>query len=535
MRPGAANPPAARTAITRTRIIDGAGGPEYLGDIILEGGSITEILAPGGFQDDGSTVVIDGAGLVTCPGFIDLQGTSGIAPLLDPPRHGALTQGVTTEAAGWAGPVCAPLTTDSAAALQRELTETTRDWTDQGVQWRTVGQYLDRVDEGTGTNIAYLVPLDAVRTMAGSAIPTEPTAEQLVTEVKALADALEQGAFGLCSPLAGSPNGCAGNTEIEALCAAVAAYDGHWAAFPVSAAGPEIETLSRSMDLAATTGVRLHLGDICATDQLLPELLALLDDSEATHPHLSCGSHPYLQSQGTLLSLLPGWARAGRPTEILERLEDADTVAQIRAELEAAGTIDWAAVTIAEVESGRLTILVGQDIGRIAAIQSADPVITVVRILCTDALATTILHRTGSEESLHEISAHRTHVGTGTGSVSSQHPGIWGAFARYVGREARDAELMDLPSVIHQLTARPAAVLNLSNRGVLSVGRAADVLVFDADAIIDMATFADPRQPAAGIHYVFVNGVPAVSAHLPTSALAGRALRRGPEGTTKTP
>lgn len=535
MRPGEAHPPAARTAITRTRIIDGAGGPEYQGDIILEDGSITEILAPGGFQDDGSTVVIDGAGLVTCPGFIDLQGTSGIAPLLDPPRHSALTQGVTTEAAGREGPVCAPLTTDSAAALQRALSDTKRTWADQGIQWRTVGEYLDRVDEGTGTNIAYLVPLEAVRTVAGSMLPAEPTAEQLVTEVKAVADALEQGAFGLCSVLADSLNDGAGNTELEALCAAVAAYDGHWAAFPASAAAPVIGSLSRSIDLAATTGVRLHLGDLCATEQLLPELLTLLDDSGATNPHLSCGSHPYLQSPGTLLSLLPGWARAGNPTEILERLEDADTVEHIRAELEAAGTVEWAEVTVAEVESDRLTILVGQDIGRIAAIQSADPVTTVVRILCTDALATTILQRTGSEESLRGIAAHRTHVGTGTGSISSQHPGIWGAFARYVGREARDADLMDLPSVIHQLTARPAAVLNLTNRGVLSVGRAADVLVFDADAIIDVATFADPRQPAAGIHHVFVNGVPAVSAHLPTSALAGRALRRGPEGTTKTP
>ncbi|MBV1777957.1 amidohydrolase family protein [Paeniglutamicibacter sp. ABSL32-1] len=92
---------------------------------------------------------------------------------------------------------------------------------------------------------------------------------------------------------------------------------------------------------------------------------------------------------------------------------------------------------------------------------------------------------------------------------------------------------MDLPAMIHQLTGRPAARLRLAGRGILATGNAADVVVFDPDAIIDVATFADPRQPAAGIKHVFVNGVAAVSGHLPTSALAGRALRRSAEGKTQ--
>lgn len=534
MRAHEVRPTAARTAITHTRVLDGTGNPEYLGDIVLESGLIAGILPAGSFKDDGATVLIDGAGLVACPGFINLRGTSDTAPLTDPARHSALTQGVTTEVLGQDGAHCAPLTDASASVLRNHLSGLDPDWADRDVEWRTVGQYLDHLDSGTGTNTAYLVPKNAVRALATGSPAVAPGAQQLVAEVKAMADALEQGAVGLSSSAPGDSATPAETAELEALCAAVGAYGGYWAPDLDSLAVPAAESATRSVELAAKTGVPVHLTHLAADSAGAADLLAVLDRALKAGVDLSCDSHPYLENPGMLASLLPGWARDGQDEDVLARLDDPEAVARISSDLEASG-IDWDALTIAFVCSGQLAMLVGQSIARIAAIQSSDPVTTLARILHTDSLATGVLYSAGTEEDLRAILVHRTHTGAGVGfgSDTAGHPGVWGSFPRFVGALAREAKAMDLPAVIHQLTGRPAQRLRLSNRGVLAAGNAADVLVFDPDAIIDMATFADPRQPAAGINHVFVNGVPAVSEHQPTSALAGRALRRGTEGTTQ--
>ena len=61
-----------------------------------------------------------------------------------------------------------------------------------------------------------------------------------------------------------------------------------------------------------------------------------------------------------------------------------------------------------------------------------------------------------------------------------------------IGRYARDLGLLTLPQAIHKMTGMAATALGLVDRGVLREGFAADVVVFDADEIIDDATFDEP-------------------------------------------
>jgi N-acyl-D-amino-acid deacylase len=514
-----------RTAITRTRIIDGNGGAEYAADLVLEDGLIARILPAGSFADDGAAKVIDGSGLVTCPGFIDMHGSSAPTRSMNPAHRASLTQGVTTHVLGQDGFPGAPHS-EAAGSPEPHLA------------WRSMGQYLDLLDEGTGVNVACLVPQGAVRAVVMGDTKGPSTAEQLVAQVKAVADALEQGAVGLSSGPEQMSGARIPAEELEALCTAVSAYGGYWSHGHNPQGGSMLDAVARSIAVAAKTGVSLqlaHLGlETGEPHGTVAKLLAMLDSALDAGIDLGCDSHPYLQSRGMLSSLLPPWACEGQSADILARLDDADAVALIRAELQADGNIDWNAVRIASVGSPQLGMLVGQDIARIAAIQSTDAITTFVRILVADALATGILHHTGNEDTLQAIMGHRSHSGAGVGfPEAAAHPGTWGAFPRFVGRYVGEAQLMDLPAMIHQLTGRPAARLRLAGRGVLAEGNAADVLVFDPDAIIDRATLADPRQPAAGIKHVFVNGVAAVDEHLPTSALAGRALRRSAEGSTQ--
>jgi N-acyl-D-amino-acid deacylase len=104
------------------------------------------------------------------------------------------------------------------------------------------------------------------------------------------------------------------------------------------------------------------------------------------------------------------------------------------------------------------------------------------------------------------------------------HPRYRGSFARMLAYYVRDQHVFSLEEAIHKMSGLTAAYLKLADRGLLRVGAAADVAVFDAQAIQDRSTWDDPAPYATGMRYVFVNGKLALENGEPTGALAGRFL-----------
>ena len=84
---------------------------------------------------------------------------------------------------------------------------------------------------------------------------------------------------------------------------------------------------------------------------------------------------------------------------------------------------------------------------------------------------------------------------------------------------------------MHRLAALPAANLGLKDRGQLKPGMKADIAIFDAATIGDMATFEKPQQLAVGMRHVLVNGVPVLRDGEMTVARPGRALNGPGTGT----
>jgi N-acyl-D-amino-acid deacylase len=106
------------------------------------------------------------------------------------------------------------------------------------------------------------------------------------------------------------------------------------------------------------------------------------------------------------------------------------------------------------------------------------------------------------------------------------HPRNYGTFVRVLGKYAREEGVLTLAEAVHKMTGMPAARLGLSDRGLLEVGRKADLVLFNPDTVIDNATFADPYQYPTGIEWVFVNGQAVVTPEGHTGALAGTVLTR---------
>ena len=82
-----------------------------------------------------------------------------------------------------------------------------------------------------------------------------------------------------------------------------------------------------------------------------------------------------------------------------------------------------------------------------------------------------------------------------------------------------------LEEAVAHLTSRPANVVQMKERGLVKVGYRADLVIFDAEAIRDVATFSNPKQPASGIKAVLVNGRLAVDEGKPTLVRSGRTIR----------
>ena len=79
---------------------------------------------------------------------------------------------------------------------------------------------------------------------------------------------------------------------------------------------------------------------------------------------------------------------------------------------------------------------------------------------------------------------------------------------------------------MRKMTSMAAAKLGLSDRGVLAVGKAADMTIFDAATVGDRATFENPHQFPDGIDYVIVNGQIVVEHGVQHPVLPGQVLQR---------
>jgi N-acyl-D-amino-acid deacylase len=113
---------------------------------------------------------------------------------------------------------------------------------------------------------------------------------------------------------------------------------------------------------------------------------------------------------------------------------------------------------------------------------------------------------------------------------SKPHPRSYGTFTRVLGEYVRERRVLSLEEAVRKMTAFPAARFGLWDRGLIRPGQVADLVLFDAETIRDIATFTDPHQYSAGIEWVMVGGQMVWREGKDTGALTGQVLRAGTRG-----
>jgi N-acyl-D-aspartate/D-glutamate deacylase len=177
---------------------------------------------------------------------------------------------------------------------------------------------------------------------------------------------------------------------------------------------------------------------------------------------------------------------------------------------------------------------VGRTLADLAAEWGTDAASAAIDLLRVEQGSVAYIGFAMSEENVERVLSHPlVMIGTDgnalapTGPAASwkPHPRCYGSCARVLGHYARERGLFDLATAVRKMTAMPADHLGLADRGRLEVGRKADLVLFDAGGIADLATFDDPHRYPAGIRQVLVNGEPVVADGAPLGTRPGRALR----------
>jgi dihydroorotase/N-acyl-D-amino-acid deacylase len=151
------------------------------------------------------------------------------------------------------------------------------------------------------------------------------------------------------------------------------------------------------------------------------------------------------------------------------------------------------------------------------------------RILDAEGIAATVVLHSMDEQDVRTVMRHPTTMIGSDGIPTLRgkpHPRLYGTFARVLGHYARELGVLPMHEAVHRMTGFPARRFGLADRGLVRPGAVADLVLFDPQRIADVATYAEPHRPPAGIAHVFVNGVAVVRDGAHTGARPGRALRR---------
>ncbi len=550
--------------IKNTKIVDGMGKAAFIGDIAIIGEKIIAM----GKVDGAATTVIDGTGLVTCPGFIDPHSHADLSIMDYPLAENLVMQGITTFLGGNCSESPAPL---------KDL---------------TFGAWLEKVEKiGISLNYAPLVGHSVIRVLVMGEDFRRPASEDEIAEMKVhLEEAMASGAFGFSSFRDPDPSHFADIEEIVELSKVAKKYGGlyvphtkhiqqQWptddpelVAYDLSLSPPEdimvgvYKGYLEAIEIGRRAGIPVHIAHLCSAYQISQPHPEFLEEAAAqatlwllekecesgadvtfdviAHKNGFCRALPmidafYSKGIGGLR-----WVQDIDEEEFVKRLE----TRELRDKLHKVH--DSCRLKFGMVH----TVLVpywfecfkvvrcsnkdyeGSTIGEIARRNNKDPLEAMFDIIVEDPETIWAQHLdwTQSDRMNAVFLAHpkvmpSTDIWaismTESGEEDLPGPAIGGVYPNYIGHYLRDLGILGLEEGIKKATSFPARRFGIEDRGVLNPGAFADVVVFDFAKIIDKGDFLHPAQCPEGIHCVIVNGRIVYKDNAHTGERPGKVLR----------
>ena len=517
-------------------VVDGTGGPPRRADVGVVDGRITAVADLSAAE---AAEILDVAGRAVAPGFIDAHTHSDLAALLPEAWRAIplapLRQGVTTEVCGNCGESPFPTTPQHRVASNSN--------TDAVFQvgigaLESFDAYAQRMSTcALPTNQAPMLGHGSLRGAAMGFDNRPADADELATMIRLTREAFEQGAFGLSSGLIYTPGLYAPEQELVELAAVAAAFGAPYVSHMRDEADRVADAIEEALRIGRGSGAGVHISHHKVAGRRnwgrSAETLGLLDLARSRGQDVTVDVYPYTAGSTGLHALLPPWANDGGIAAMLARLASADVRTRIADDLRTglpgwqniAGPAGWDNVVLAG--SPAAPEIEGLSVADLSAATGRPPVDTVCDIIIADEARTVVVLHMMSDDDVDSIRAWpAAMVGSdGVPVPGKPHPRLAGTFAKALRAPDPSDPWTGLPARVRRMTSMPAERYRIPARGTLSVGAAADLVVFDPATVTDRATYVDPLLPPQGIEHVFVAGVAGIRNGRPTGSYAGRVLR----------
>jgi N-acyl-D-aspartate/D-glutamate deacylase len=526
--------------IRGARVVDGTGNPWIYADVALIGDKIVAIAAPGTMPIEGVGEVIEAAGKVVCPGFIDIQSHS-LTPLYRDGRAlSKITQGVTTEILG---ELWTPAPQGGKRDRERIISDLPPDFASVAQTWTRFSDWLDSYRQiGVSPNIGSFVGGGTVREYACGWEPGDPTPDELETMRRITAEAMEDGAFGIAPALIYPPSSFSPDSELTECARVVGKHGGVYIVHLRSEGDGFLEALEATIQLSRDADCPVEVYHLKASGERnwskMQRAIERIHEARVDGIDITADMYPYVASGTGLSVLIPLWASEGG--RLYENLRDPETRQRIHHELitPGANTGDFASErrgdTVVplgfQLEENRGYI--GRTLTEIAEERGQDWADAAIDLLLAENQRIATVFFSMNEDNLHlQLQQPWIKVSTDAGGLDPAtqtnpvHPRAYGTYPRVLAKYVREEKILTLEDAVRKMTSSVADRLRLKIRGILREGAFADVIVFDPETIADRATFTDPHQLSVGVEQMWINGVRVLKNGTHTGSKPGQIVR----------
>jgi N-acyl-D-amino-acid deacylase len=487
-------------------VIDGTGRAGTVQDVAIKDGKIAAL---GRIPKAQAAEVIDAAGLVVAPGFIDVH-THADNLANRPAAANFVRMGVTTIVAGNCGG--SALDVGAALAALRE--------------------------KPAAVNFATLIGHNTVRSAVMGSENRAPRAGEIASMKSLVWKAMADGAVGLSTGLQYVPGTYSQPPEIIDLARAAANAGGLYASHMRNEGTRLEEAIAETIRVGEATGARVQISHLKVDSPnrwgASEKALAMIDAARLRGIDVRADQYAYTAASSTLGIRFPSWALEGGQSAIAGRLNDPDTWQKIKQEM--AGLLaerglrdlSFAVVAMYRPDTSLNGLSMKQVASRRKGSDSADAQFEAAREMLLQGGASMVYHFMSDDDvdriMRHPHVAFASDAGVLSFGDGAPHPRGYGNNARVLGHYARARRVISLEEAVRKMTSLPAEHFKFAGRGAIRTGYAADVVMFDPAKVADAATFEAPHGYATGVPHVIVNGVVVVKDGAQTGARPGQVI-----------
>jgi N-acyl-D-aspartate/D-glutamate deacylase len=307
-------------------------------------------------------------------------------------------------------------------------------------------------------------------------------------------------------------------------------------------------SVEESINIGKGANIRVDIIHLKIADKKfwgqMNEIVSMINKARTEGFDIRSNVYPYTAGQNNLRAIVPPWAHDGGNAKMVARLKDPSLRPRLKKDILnglpnwynhylAVGG-DWSAMLLVNLKAPKNKPFIGKRMSDLIAARGGDPVDDLLDVLIEEGGSVPTVYFHHSEPDMQfALKQPFTSIGSDGSAISPEgprgktmpHPRSYGTFPRVLGRYVRELHTITIEDAVRKMTSMNAEKINITERGYIKVGYAADITVFDPATVADKATFVQPHQYPVGIPYVIVNGQVVLDDGKHTGALPGKVIR----------